>query len=299
MKLSLPIKLAIFVLVLFALVITTCLLWTPVKIRYYRSMLDSPNITNRVKAVGGLVHIGEKGRQTIIESFPDGEDAALLLIRFWDNCNGIYSDNAWSVPIQHYAAYRGYQELFQILIARSADSGKSHVDVERTPLHYAAMSGKCGIIKILIDRGVSLEEKDHLGYTALHQAIREDQEDAVRMLVKVGANIHARTVWLRTPICLASIGGRRSIAAFLISKGANVDDSDIHKRTALHLAAFNGEKETVRLLIEKGANINVQDFEGNTPLDSTYKKGQMETASLLRSHGGKTGEELKAEQDKK
>jgi glucose-6-phosphate dehydrogenase assembly protein OpcA len=41
MKLSLPVKLGIFVVLLFAAVIATCLLWTPLRVRYYVGKLRS------------------------------------------------------------------------------------------------------------------------------------------------------------------------------------------------------------------------------------------------------------------
>jgi hypothetical protein len=46
------------------------------------------------------------------------------------------------------------------------------------------------------------------------------------------------------------------------------------------------------LLIVKNADVNAKDDKGRTPLDLAEDK---ETADLLRKHGGKTGEELKAE----
>ncbi|MDP7010279.1 MAG: hypothetical protein QF685_02780 [Verrucomicrobiota bacterium] len=56
------------------------------------------------------------------------------------------------------------------------------------------------------------------------------------------------------------------------------------------------------MLIAKGANINEKDNWDETPLDlaideENFLKEQVrkETADLLRKHGGKTGEELKAE----
>ena len=52
-----------------------------------------------------------------------------------------------------------------------------------------------------------------------------------------------------------------------------------------------GHKEIAELLIAKGANVNAMNKEGRTPLDSA----DGEVAALLRKHGGKTGEELKAE----
>ena len=62
-----------------------------------------------------------------------------------------------------------------------------------------------------------------------------------------------------------------------------------------------GHKEVVELLIAKGADINARGFLGITPLDkavgNTFNdKNNAEVAALLlRKHGGKTGEELKAE----
>jgi ankyrin repeat protein len=74
--------------------------------------------------------------------------------------------------------------------------------------------------------------------------------------------------------------------------------------TPLHVAAYGGAWEHFELLIGKGAEVNaiikLGDFEGRTPLDLAiqsipFPKGHPETVDLLRKHGGKTGEELKAE----
>jgi hypothetical protein len=45
-------------------------------------------------------------------------------------------------------------------------------------------------------------------------------------------------------------------------------------------------------LIANGADVNPKDMKGQTPLDMT---NHPEIADILRKHGGKTGEELKAE----
>jgi len=41
--------------------------------------------------------------------------------------------------------------------------------------------------------------------------------------------------------------------------------------------------------------MNAQLNDGKTPLDLAIQLKRTETANLLRKHGGKTGEELKAE----
>ena len=63
----------------------------------------------------------------------------------------------------------------------------------------------------------------------------------------------------------------------------------------MQVAANKGHKEIVELLITKGADVNVQGVAGGTPLDNAILRKHPETADLLRKHGGKTGEELKAE----
>ena len=76
-----------------------------------------------------------------------------------------------------------------------------------------------------------------------------------------------------------------------IAGGTDVNAKNKYERTPLHHAAYSGHKEIAELLIEKGADVNAKDHNGETPLDVA----EGETADLLRKHGGKTGEELKAE----
>jgi ankyrin repeat protein len=63
--------------------------------------------------------------------------------------------------------------------------------------------------------------------------------------------------------------------------------------TPLHCAATESYNEIVELLIANGADVNAKDNESRTPLDEA--KRWPSVADLLRKHGGKTGEELKAE----
>jgi len=65
--------------------------------------------------------------------------------------------------------------------------------------------------------------------------------------------------------------------------------------TPLHSAALVGHKEIAELLIAAGADVNAKGKCGSTPLDDAVFFRNKETANLIRKHGGKTGEELKAE----
>ena len=98
---------------------------------------------------------------------------------------------------------------------------------------------------------------------SIYEAAREGNIEAVKQHIAAGTDVNA--VW------------------------------DVMGTTPLHNAAFGGHKEVVELLIAKGADVNGKDDVGWTPLDWAEETNNKETADLLRKHGGKTGEELKAE----
>ena len=65
------------------------------------------------------------------------------------------------------------------------------------------------------------------------------------------------------------------------------------------MSVVNGHKEIVELLISKGADVNPKvdsgRRKGKTPVDAAIDTNRAEIIAILRKHGGKTGEELKAE----
>jgi len=87
--------------------------------------------------------------------------------------------------------------------------------------------------------------------------------------------------------------GNIEAVKYHLAAGTDVNAKDEEGETPLHLAAGGCRKEVIELLIEKGADVNAQGVGGMTPLD--WAGEWTETAYLLSKHGGKTGEELKAE----
>jgi cytohesin len=167
-------------------------------------------------------------------------------------------DRQDKTPLQH-AAYWGHKEIVELLIAKNADINAKDED-GRTALDWAVSGGKKEIVELLIAK------KTEIGKTKKELEAAESIHDASRY-----GNIEAV---------------KQHLAA-----GMDVDARDAEDKTPLQHAAFGGYKEIVELLIAKGADLNAKDDVGTTPLDWAYG----ETADLLRKHGGKTGEELKAE----
>jgi ankyrin repeat protein len=130
--------------------------------------------------------------------------------------------------------------------------------------------------------------------------------ESVKQALNDGADVNAKP-WGSTPLYEAALLGHMAIAELLIAEGADVNAKN-RGRTPLHNAAMIGHKEIVELLIAKGADLNAKtdeseedlfDKAGKTPLDEALSNqgflNESEIVALLRKHGGKTGEELKAE----
>ena len=60
-------------------------------------------------------------------------------------------------------------------------------------------------------------------------------------------------------------------------------------------ATAKGNIEAVKHHLAAGTDVNAKTATGGTPLDQAIGFKHTEIAALLRKHGGKTGEELKAE----
>ena len=130
----------------------------------------------------------------------------------------------------------------------------------------------------------------------IHEAAYTGNIEAVKQHLAAGTDVNAKASRGWTP--LHSVATKK-IAELLIDKGADVNAKDKIGGTPLHLAAHSGQEEIVELLIASGANMNakieVGKWKGQTSLSLAIQNNQTETTDLLRKHGGKTGEELKAE----
>ena len=149
--------------------------------------------------------------------------------------------------------------------------------------------------KVYRETPLDVDEKVYRGRVPLHNAARGGHKEVIELLIANGADVNAKDIDGETPLRYAAAFGRKEIVELLITKGADVNTKVGNGSTHLHAVAYLDYKEIAELLIAGGADVNAKDVDGETPLDWAVENGNSEIITLLRKHGGKTGEELKAE----
>jgi ankyrin repeat protein len=123
----------------------------------------------------------------------------------------------------------------------------------RPALHWAAENGLTDIAALLIEQGVSVDERDHFGNTALHVALA--YPEMIDLLLQNGADVDAKNAMGNTPLHLA-VKDRRAVEA-LLSAGAEVNVRNGLGKTPLHYAMRQGispySLSIVETLIRAGA----------------------------------------------
>jgi len=240
----------------------------------------------------------------------DGEIAALL------RKHGGKTGKELSIYI---AAMSGNIEAVKQHLNDGAEVNAKNSD-GRTPLHLAAEGGHGEIVELLILKGANVNAKNDGGETPLdwatmsypetapllrkHGGKTSEELNSIRInweakkrsvadLLRKHGGKTSEELKAEESIHAAAIYGNIEAVKQHLAADADVNAKYNRGRTPLHLAAFGGHKEIVELLIAKGGDVNARDFLGMTPLNMAA--GHKETADLLRKHGGKTGEELKAE----
>ncbi len=90
-------------------------------------------------------------------------------------------------------AKSGNVEAVRTLIAHDAAINAKEPVQNQTALMWAAAEHHPAVVKALIDANADLQAHSKKGYTALHFAAREGDQESVRLLLAAGVNVNIRT----------------------------------------------------------------------------------------------------------
>ena len=160
------------------------------------------------------------------------------------------------------------------------------------PVADAAMSRDREAVKTLLKSGADVNAAQGDGMTALHWASRNGDAELTQMLLFAGANVKATTrLGGYTPLMMAAEQGHAPVIAALLTGGADAKAANTMGTTPLMLAAASGNPQAITTLVENGAEIEAREKTfGQTPLMFASATNRVDAIKALI----KAGADLKA-----
>jgi ankyrin repeat protein len=170
-----------------------------------------------------------------------------------------------------------------------------------TLLHVASGSNLQSTLRVLLQKGTSIEEEDSFGRRALYYAARWGHTAVVEMLLDKGAEANAQGGEYGNAFQAAARWGHKAVVELLLDKGGGPNLQGGEHCDALQAAARWGHKVVVELILDKGGGPNVQGGEYGNALQAAAYYGDGAIVELLldngaevNAQGGKYGNALQA-----
>jgi uncharacterized protein len=158
-----------------------------------------------------------------------------------------------------------------------------------SPVADAAMRGeRVEAIRRLVRAGADVNAPQGDGMTALHWASENGDPELAKFLVESGANLTATTRLSRyVPLHFAAKRGHEAVLRVLLVAGSDPEARTASGgATALHLAAQSGSRGAVAALLEHGADVNVRESaRGQTPLMFAAADNRLDVVRFLLDAG--------------
>ena len=163
----------------------------------------------------------------------------------------------------------------------------------RTPLHVAAYAGKHDAMRALVKSGANPNALENDRYDIVTIAAVADDLPTLKVALEVGCS--AKNVTSRydgTALIAAAHLGHDGVVRELIRAGAPLDHVNNLGWTALieSIVLGNGGARhvaTLKALVDAGANVSIADRSGTTPLGLARGRGYGEMVVILQKAGVK------------
>ena len=173
------------------------------------------------------------------------------------------------------------------LLTASPATGQSTprdlIDAVRTT---ADGQSSAAIVTRLLGEGVDVNAAEPDGTTALHWAIRRDDQETARRLIAAGARVDTTNRYGVTPLVLAATNGSAALVDALLDAGASPDATTPGGDTPLMIAARTGRVDVLRLLLDAGAAVDsTETWKGQTALMWAAADDHVEAVRALVAAG--------------
>jgi len=123
----------------------------------------------------------------------------------------------------------------------------------------AVRRGDHEAVRTLLREGAEVDARDADGTTPLHWAVRLDDVDLVGTLVRAGADVEAENRYGLRPLTLAATNGSARALRVLLDAGADPSTRTSAGEPVVMTAARTGSVDALRLLIAGGSDVNARE----------------------------------------
>ncbi|HWE93859.1 MAG TPA: ankyrin repeat domain-containing protein [Tepidisphaeraceae bacterium] len=175
------------------------------------------------------------------------------------------------------AAYRGNLIAVKLLVERGA-SLNDETPTESTPLHQAVENGKVEVAQFLLEHGADINAKE-LGHgpTPLQEALLHKQPEMAAVLIKAGAKPNFYTE--------AATGDLAGLQRDYLQDMTVLSRPDGRGRSALVYAAATGHIDSAKLLISLGARDFPADRDDREAAEWAVREKNLQMTRLLLDAG--------------
>lgn len=158
------------------------------------------------------------------------------------------------------------------------------------PLCWAVWRGHKPLIRLLLDNGQKVEDRDPSGETALHYALNfqiheQPSSTILSFLLNETKQPNTLTSDGTSPLHRAVVASAIAPALLLLNSGADVNQQEESGDTPLARAVEFNLLEMSALLLSHGANPNIPNRDGFPALSIAIRAGFIAAAKLLLEHG--------------
>jgi len=186
-----------------------------------------------------------------------------------------------------------FEEMTQVRLRQSNNSGHPQdpfqwaEDAGLPPLHLALLGQNQEMIRVLLDLGADVQAASANRMTALHMAaMRDHGAEILSLLLAKGAAIDATNLHSMTPLYFSVLNGNEQGARLLLEAGANPNAVNREGGTLLHVAALRPNPRIIPLLLKQGANAAHTNLSGQTALDVARQRKVTNAIQQLSTTGG-------------
>lgn len=180
----------------------------------------------------------------------------------------------------------GNPHVVEYLLDNGANPRYRQPSTQWNALVYAAVNGHAEVLKILLDRGLELDEEAG-DWKGLMFAVTYRNHQTAEMLLKAGANINIRDEDKKTPLMRAAKNSDVKMVEMLLRYNPELDVQDKDGLTALMYAASKAKHENVEQLLNAGANPTMTNNNDSSALDIAKEKNRKKMVALFTGNVAK------------